>query len=278
MLNLVDQIEGFVDEGRTGLNTHRVVESLKFGMSARTRICDPSNDEDVARMETIPTKEFAKKIFRNLTDDTTHPPEYYNPVYDVDIDHGTSHNTVIDKDGMVVSLTSSINIVFGSGVMDPVTGVILNDEMDDFSKPGHPNYFGFWPSPYNYPAPGKRPLSSIAPTIIEDADGNFELALGGSGGSRIFGAVFQVIMGVDWGLDISQAIEYPRVHDQLFPAMVDVDSGMHEEGIKALLDRGHNVTVLDINRITSVIQGVMVRNGTIYAASDSRKNGIAAGY
>jgi gamma-glutamyltranspeptidase/glutathione hydrolase/leukotriene-C4 hydrolase len=94
----------------------------------------------------------------------------------------------------------------------------------------------------NYPAPGKRPLSSISPVIIEDSEGNFQLALGASGGSRIFPAVFQTILGVDWGLDISEAIEFPRLHDQLFPSLVDIDSGYPDNGIQALVDRGHNVS------------------------------------
>jgi len=241
-------------------------------------VSDAFRNSDEARMEQIPSKKYADYIRKNLTDDRTHPPEYYQPTYDVKIDHGTSHGTIIDREGMVVAITSSINLVFGSAVLDPVTGIILNDQMDDFSKPDQPNHFGLWPSPYNYPAPGKRPLSSISPVIIEDADGNVELALGGSGGSRIFPAIFQTILGVDWGLDISQAIEFPRLHDQLFPTLVDIDSGYPDDGIQALVDRGHNISVQDIHRITSVIQGIHVRDGIIYAASDSRKNGIAAGY
>jgi gamma-glutamyltranspeptidase / glutathione hydrolase / leukotriene-C4 hydrolase len=119
---------------------------------------------------------------------------------------------------------------------------------------------------------------------MEDEDGSFLLALGGSGGSRIFGAIFQVILGLDWGLDISQAIEYPRLHNQLYPTIVDIDSGYPLFGINALSERGHNIsglfpilfqayadgfTVLSINRITSVVQGVTVRNGTIYGAFPS---------
>jgi len=229
-------------------------------------------------MAEISSKKFAKLILRNLTDDRTHPPSYYNPTFNIKTDHGTSHGTIMDKDGMVVSVTSSINLVFGSWVLDSETGIILNDQMDDFSKPGEPDFSGLRPSPYNFPAPGKRPLSSISPTIIEDKEGNIELALGAAGGSRIFPAVFQTILGVDWGLDISQAIEFPRLHDQLYPALVDVDSGYPDEGIQGLIDRGHNVSVQDIHRITSDVQGILVRNRTIYAASDSRKNGIAAGY
>jgi gamma-glutamyltranspeptidase/glutathione hydrolase/leukotriene-C4 hydrolase len=140
-------------------------------------------------------------------------------------------------------------------------GSVLNRflvQMDDFSKPGLPNHFGLWPSPCkhpsrrdgfllslvldNYPAPGKRPLSSVSPVIMEDSDGNFQVALGAAGGSRIFPSVFQTILGLDWGLDISQAVEFPRLHDQLFPTVVEVDNGYPDEGIQALVDRGHNVS------------------------------------
>jgi len=278
MLNLVEPLDRFVEDGRTGLNTHRMVEALKFGFAARTRISDVISKADDRRMAEIPSKGYANLIRRNLTDSTTHSPAYYNPTFDIHEDHGTSHGSIIDKDGMVASVTSSVNLVFGSRVMDSETGIILNDEMDDFSKPGHPNYFGLWPSPYNYPGPGKRPLSSMAPTIIEDEKGNIELVLGASGGSRIFPAIFQTILGTDWGLDISQAIEFSRVHDQLLPTTVDIDIGYPEDGIQGLVDRGHNISVLDKYRITSVVQGIVVKNGTIYASSDSRKNGIAAGY
>jgi gamma-glutamyltranspeptidase / glutathione hydrolase / leukotriene-C4 hydrolase len=148
----------------------------------------------------------------------------------------------VDKNGMAVAITSTVNLIFGSQVLDPETGVILNDEMDDFSTPGVPNSFGLWPSPYNYPEPGKRPLSSTSPTIIENEDGSFYLALGGSGGSRIFGAVFQTILNLEWGLDLSKAIEYGRLHDQLYPIILDADSTYPEDLLRALVDRGHNVT------------------------------------
>lgn len=95
----------------------------------------------------------------------------------------------------------------------------------------------------NYPEPNKRPLSSTVPTIVEHADGSFYLALGGSGGSKIFPAVAQVLLGIDeWGLDASVAVEWGRVHDQLYPLEVEVDSTIAEEVIQALKNRGHNVT------------------------------------
>ncbi|RDB16957.1 Gamma-glutamyltranspeptidase 1 [Hypsizygus marmoreus] len=275
MLNLLEKYD--IAE-RNSLTIHRVIEILKFGFASRTKICDPTFNNNTARINAIPTKAFADLISSNITDDRTHPPEYYNPEYDIKIDHGTSHTSVVDKDGMAVALTSTVNLIFGSQVLDPETGIILNDEMDDFSTPGLPNGFGLWPSPYNYPEPGKRPLSSTVPTIIEHEDGSFFIAIGGSGGSRIFGAVFQVLLNLELGLDISAAIEFGRVHDQLYPLELDVDDVYPQEIIHALKGIGHNVTISDVNRVAAVVQAVVKTDGRIFAASDSRKNGIAAGY
>jgi gamma-glutamyltranspeptidase/glutathione hydrolase/leukotriene-C4 hydrolase len=96
--------------------------------------------------------------------------------------------------------------------------------------------------PVNYPEPGKRPLSSTVPTIIEHPDGSFFVAIGGAGGSRIFGAVFQTLINLDLGLDVSQAVESGRLHDQLFPLSVFADSVVPPDILDALRVRGHNVT------------------------------------
>lgn len=94
----------------------------------------------------------------------------------------------------------------------------------------------------NYPEPGKRPLSSTVPTIMENEDGTFYLAIGGSGGSRIFPAVFQVMLNLDWGMDVSGAIEYGRLHDQLYPTILDADNIIPTETLDVLREKGHNVT------------------------------------
>lgn len=94
----------------------------------------------------------------------------------------------------------------------------------------------------NYPEPHKRPLSSITPLIMERTDGSIYLAVGGSGGSRIFPAVFQTILNVDWGLNARDAVEYGRVHDQLYPTLVDIDDIYPLELIESLEHRGHNIT------------------------------------
>ncbi|KAF8906563.1 gamma-glutamyltranspeptidase [Gymnopilus junonius] len=278
LLHMLNLIEKYDMKEMNSLNVHRLLEVMKFGFAARTRVSDPNFTNLTERIDEIPLKLFADKIFPNITDDQTHPPEYYNPTFDVETDHGTSHTSIVDKNGLAVALTSTVNLVFGSQVLDPVTGIIFNDEMDDFSTPGTPNAFGLWPSPFNYPEPGKRPLSSTAPTIIENADGSFHLAIGGSGGSRIFPSIFQVLLNLDWGMDISQAIEFGRLHDQLYPLVVDADDVYPPEILQDLQNLGHNVTIYDINRVAAVIQAVQSDKNVIYAASDSRKNGIAAGY
>ena len=132
--------------------------------------------------------------------------------------------------------------------------------MDDFSTPGTPNAFGLYPSPCksilkvltrhwysrvyvdNYPEPGKRPLSSTVPSILENEDGTFYAAIGGSGGSRIFPAVFQVLLNLGWGMDVSAAIEHGRLHDQLFPTMGDADHTLPSAQLKGLQEMGHNIT------------------------------------
>lgn len=269
MLNLLEKYD-LTGEGRTGLNTHRLVEVIKFGFAARTRICDPAfvKDEDVRlSIAEIATKAYGARVSANVTDSSTHEVVYYNPVFDVPEDHGTSHVSVVDKNDMAVAITSTVNLIFGSRLLDRTTGILLNDEMDDFSTPGVPNAFGLWPSPYNYPEPGKRPLSSTVPTIVENADGSFYLAVGGSGGSKIFPAVMQVILGVDdWGMDVSSAIEAGRVHDQLYPTYVEVDSVIPEDVVDVLRSKGHNVTVMDIGRVAAVVQAVMRKGDTIYGS------------
>ncbi|OAX32362.1 hypothetical protein K503DRAFT_702145, partial [Rhizopogon vinicolor AM-OR11-026] len=117
-----------------------------------------------------------------------------------------------------------------------------------FAIPGTPNRLRLWLS-RNYPEPGKRPISSTVPITIENADGSFYLAIGASGGERIFGSVLQVILDLDWGMDVNEVIETGRVHNQLYPLDVDVDDAVPGSLLNALRERGHNVTVSDINRV-----------------------------
>jgi len=249
------------------------------GYAQRTELGDPDYTDLAAKIQNILSKDTAGLIRANISDAHTFPVEYYNPHWEPIENHGTTHMSTVDQDDMAVALTSTVNLVFGSKLIDPKTGIILNDEMDDFSIPGTANAFGLQPSPYNYPEPGKRPLSSCVPTIVE-RDGKFEMALGGSGGSRILTSVLQTMLNVyNHDLNIMEAIEAPRVHHQLMPDVVDIESGYAKVEVQFLGTRGHNVTVSDIALAKAEVQAVMREtDGAIYAASDSRKHGIAAGY
>ncbi|CAG8502504.1 8218_t:CDS:10 [Paraglomus occultum] len=281
LINILNILEGYelkVD-GPTQVNVHRIVEALKYGFARRTELGDPDFVNNTANMAEMLTKDFASLQRGNISDDTTFDPEYYNPRFDVQETHGTTHVSVMDKDGQAIALTSTVNLVFGSLVLDQKTGILLNDEMDDFSIPGTPNFFGLYPSPFNYVAPAKRPLSSSVPAIIEN-NGEVEMVLGASGGAKIITATLQAIINVyDFNMNILKAIDAPRVHHQLLPNQVIIESGYPQELIEGLVLRGHNVTVVDISQGMSEVQAVMrFKDGLLNAASDFRKNGMAAGY
>ncbi|KAI9635467.1 putative gamma-glutamyltranspeptidase 1 precursor [Dioszegia hungarica] len=263
------------------LNVHRFIESLKFAFAARSEVTDPAFVKDPERLDRFYQSGWADDVRAKITDNSTHKVDYYGMEFDHIEDHGTTHLSVVDQWGGVAAVTSTVNLIWGSHVMCPETGVIFNDEQDDFAVPGAPDAFGLPPSPWNYPAPGKKPMSSTSPTIILSPSGSLYATLGGSGGSRIFGSLAQVLLHLDAGLDISQAIEKPRYHSQVVPNVTTIEvgpEGAPERVLKGLRERGHVVGEFDINLGVSEIQGIVVQNGTIWASSDSRKNGISAGY
>ncbi|KAG0226111.1 hypothetical protein BGW41_004270 [Actinomortierella wolfii] len=279
LLNILERYNVGRDKSLAPIEVHRLIEAMKFGYAQRTDLGDPDFVDLESTIDHIISKDTAAHIRHNISDKHTFPVEYYDPHWGPIENHGTTHMSTVDEHNMAVALTSTVNLLFGSKLLDPNTGIILNDEMDDFSIPGRSNAFGLYPSPFNYPAPGKRPLSSCVPTIIE-RDGEFELALGGSGGSRITTSVLQTILNVyNHGMNIMEAIESPRVHHQLMPNVADFESGYSAKAIDFARSRGHNVTVSDIRLAKAEIQGVMrLEDGYAYAASDSRKHGVAAGY
>ncbi|KAF9111458.1 hypothetical protein BGX27_004910 [Mortierella sp. AM989] len=279
ILNILERYELGRYKENANVEAHRLVEAMKFGYAQRTELGDPDFTDLESKIQSILSKDTAGLIRANISDAHTFPVEYYNPHWGPIDNHGTTHMSTVDRDNMAVALTSTVNLVFGSKLLDPKTGIILNDEMDDFSIPGTPNAFGLQPSPYNYPEPGKRPLSSCVPTIVE-RDGQFELALGGSGGSRILTSVLQTMLNIyNREYNVMEAVEAPRVHHQLMPNVVDIESGYSSSETKFLGTRGHNVTVSDILLAKAEVQAVMREtDGFVYAASDSRKHGIAAGY
>ncbi|GAW09977.1 gamma-glutamyltranspeptidase [Lentinula edodes] len=282
LLHMLNLMEGYNFTRRNGLDTHRMVEAMKFGNAEKSRMSDPRYRYDTTLIDEIHTKQFADEIRERIDDQRTQPAEYYRPLYTLRPDPGTSHVSVIDSTGMMVSVTSTVNWYWGAQILDPVTGIVINNQMNDFSTFNETNIFGEFPARWNLPQPGKRPLSSICPTIVENEDGSPFIAIGASGGPTIFPAVFQTLINlIDYHLDPSEAIEFGRLHNQLRPESTIADETYRADILDALERRRHNIEVADIYRNgSSCVQVVMrdPKSGLLLGASDSRKNGIAAGY
>jgi gamma-glutamyltranspeptidase / glutathione hydrolase len=156
----------------------------------------------------------------------------------------TTHYSVLDADGNAVSVTTTLNKAFGSDVTAPGLGFLLNDEMDDFaSKQGAPNLFGLIQGPANSIAPGKRPLSSMAPTIVLK-DGKVRMVLGSPGGARIITTVGDILLStVDEGLNIQAAVDAPRFHHQYLPDVLYLEPGFSDSTIEGLGALGYSVNV-----------------------------------
>lgn len=193
----------------------------------------------------------------------------------------TTHFTIVDAAGNAVSNTYTLNGGFGSGVVAKGTGVLLNNEMDDFtSKPGEPNMFGAIQSERNAIAPRKRPLSSMTPTFVLRPDGTLYFALGTPGGTTIINTVLQVISNViDHGMNLQAAIDSPRIHHQWLPdKILDEPLGLSADTRRALEARGHKFA--SEPNYMSDAQGIMIEEKTNMrlGASDARQDGAAVGY
>ncbi|CAG8781406.1 6134_t:CDS:2, partial [Racocetra persica] len=220
------------------------------------------------RINEIISKEYAARIRANISDTHTFVPSHYDPEYATLEDHGTTHISVVDADEMAVSMTATLNHFWGSQVMDPNTGILFNDQMDDFAIPIPPTIERFWPAPHNFPAPGKKPMSSTSPTIIERPDGRFEMAVGASGGTRIMSAVTQTLLNIyEFNMNVLEAIDYPRLYHPLLPNELFVESGFPFEILEQLIKIGHVVKIHSIYNRGYGCQVQCVRkfeNGTIH--------------
>ncbi|MEQ1728986.1 MAG: gamma-glutamyltransferase [Vicinamibacterales bacterium] len=191
----------------------------------------------------------------------------------------TTHYSVVDAAGNAVAVTYTLNGGYGNGITVPGLGFLLNNEMDDFSaKPGTPNMFGLVQGERNAIAPGKRPLSSMTPTILLK-DGRLFMTVGAPGGSRISTAVLQVILNVvDFGMNIQDAIDAPRVHHQWMPDRLSIERGVSPDTVDLLKSRGYDV---DYNAGVVLAQtaAIVSDGGWLQGGSDGRSAaGKAAGY
>jgi gamma-glutamyltranspeptidase/glutathione hydrolase len=190
----------------------------------------------------------------------------------------TTHYSIADEQGNVVAVTYTLNNGYGSKVTVPGAGFLLNDEMDDFaSKPGSPNLFGLVQGEANAIAPGRRPLSSMVPAIVLK-DGKPFLALGAPGGSRIITAVLQVMLNViDFGMNIQDAIDFPRIHHQWKPDQLDIERGISPDSIALLKKAGYPIEETKPVVIARV-EAILLSDGWLQGGHDERGSGKAAGY
>jgi len=247
---------------------HLLAEAMKHAFADRAQyLGDP--DFVSIPVQKLLSNDHVAWIRGRFSSVRTHPPEFYGLAASQRERGGTTHFGVLDRSGNAVSCTLTINTQFGSKVLVPKTGIVLNNEMDDFSiHPGVPNVYRLVGAEANAIAPRKRPLSSMSPTILLEGD-RPELIVGASGGPRIISATFQAILNaVDFGMLVDKVVESPRVHHQWMPNEMAVEKGI-PPGVREALERiGHQLR--EANSL-GVVQAILVQGGKTTAAADPRK-------
>ncbi|XP_065684540.1 glutathione hydrolase 1 proenzyme isoform X1 [Hydra vulgaris] len=277
--------EDFTTFDKKVLNYHRMVEAFKFSYATRPFLGDPDKNPSVNRtafnklIADILDDNHAEQKRLKINDSVTRENKFYSKFFTNTQDSGTTHVSVIDKEGNAVSATDTINYAFGAKFCSVTSGICFNNELADFFIKS--NVIENYPTTAaNFPGPGKRPLSSTCPTIIVNNEGNVVMIVGGSGGTKITLSTAWVIMKVLWlGYSLEDAINDVRVYHTFSPSYIQSETTSNfkipinlMEGLKK---KGHKFK--DSTR-HSVIQGIYVKDGKIYAKSDPRKQGEAAGY
>jgi gamma-glutamyltranspeptidase/glutathione hydrolase len=274
MLNVLQQFPIDKLGHNTAQTIHLMAETMKRAYSDRSEyLGDP--DFYKVPIKALTSKDYAQKIASQITMNKTTPSAEIKPgklaPYESD---QTTHFSVVDKWGNAVSNTYTLNFSYGSGLVAKGTGILLNNEMDDFSaKPGVPNGYGLVGGDANAVEGNKRPLSSMSPTIVMK-NGKPFLVTGSPGGSRIITTTLQIIMNViDHGLNIAEASNAARVHHQWLPDELRVESSLNRDTISLLEAKGHKVKVQSAMGST---QSIMVTEQGIFGASDPRHAGSEA--
>jgi gamma-glutamyltranspeptidase/glutathione hydrolase len=280
LLETLNILEGFpLPEMKQGsaLSLHLMIEAMKRAYADRAHyLGDPAFV--TAPVATLMTKEYAAKQRANIDPDHTTPwkDQLLAQTTPAPSHEGsnTTHFSVVDGNGNAVSNTYTLNYPYGVGLVADGTGVLLNDELDDFTAAlGASNAFGLVGFEANLPAPGKRPLSSMTPTIVLK-DGKVVLVTGSPGGSRIISAVLQVVLDVlDYHMDVAAAVAVPRLHHQWMPDEVRIEHGFPPDVIAALAAKGH-VVKAPLGQ-TSANSIAVTENG-LFGAPDPRTRGSTA--
>jgi gamma-glutamyltranspeptidase/glutathione hydrolase len=254
---------------------HLVTEAMKLAFADRAAYMGDSDFVEVP-IEKLISKQYANTQRSRMNVDTS---TRIAAPGQIPVDAGTTHLSVTDASGRAVALTMTINTPFGSGITVPGTGVVLNNEMDDFAvAKGTPNSYGLIDTRgANLVAPGKRPLSSMTPTIL-DRDGKLFMVSGSPGGPRIISTTLLTILNVvDWKMDPQAAAAAPRFHHQWEPNRLKVEPDTSDEVIRALEARGHEVELSPRHWSAAEVIVVDPETGIHLGGADPRSDGAAIG-
>lgn len=280
LLQMLNTLEAF-DLTAWGANSakavHHQTEAMKWAYADRSKhLGDP--DFVAVPVNGLIDKTYGQLLAQRIKPEQATPSTEILPREHFDDEsRDTTHYSIIDADGNAVSNTYTLNFSFGSGITVPGTGILLNNEMDDFSaKPGVPNAYGLIGGEANAVAAGKRPLSSMTPTIVL-RDGVPFLVTGSPGGSRIITTVLQSIINVvDHGMNVAEAVHQPRMHHQWQPDKLFVEPGFNADTVRMLEAKGHEVVP---SRTMGSVNAVLWDGQHFFGAADPRKpDASAVGY
>ncbi|RLV57858.1 gamma-glutamyltransferase [Parashewanella curva] len=276
MLNVLENFPIKKYGANSAQTIHVMAETMKRAYADRSEyLGDPSFYK--VPVKQLTSKEYAKHIAKHISMNKAKPSSEIKPGKLAPYESAqTTHYSVIDKWGNAVSNTYTLNFSYGSGLVAKGTGILLNNEMDDFSaKPGAPNGYGLVGGDANSIEPGKRPLSSMTPTIVFKGNKPF-LVTGSPGGSRIITTVMQIIMNViDHNMNIQEATNSPRIHHQWLPDEIRTERSLNGDTIRLLESMGHKVSIKSSMGST---QSIEVSDQGLFGASDPRRSGKAVGY
>jgi gamma-glutamyltranspeptidase / glutathione hydrolase len=246
---------------------HLITETMKHAFADRAQyLGDP--DFVKAPVSVLTSKDYGMWIRGRISAAKTHPTRYYGLVNFKPELGGTTHFSVMDRFGNAVACTVSVNTRFGSKLLVPSTGIVLNNEMDDFAIHSSGNVYGLVGNEANSLQSRKRPLSSMSPTIILQGE-RPEVVVGGAGGPRIISATLQTILNVlDYRMPVAKAVEAPRVHHQWLPDQLNLEREIPIETKRSLERRGHAVRERDA---LGVVQAITAGQDGIKGAADPRK-------
>ena len=271
ILEILNILEGYPlgeFQHNSGFYLHLLSEAMKHAFADRAQFLGDSDFVHVP-VGKLTAKNYAEWIRKRIAPDKTRPPTFYGYFNFHSEQGGTTHFSVIDRFGNAVAVTQSVNTRFGSKLLVPKTGIVLNNEMDDFSiHPDVGNVYGLVGNQANSLQPNKRPLSSMSPTIILRKD-QPELVVGAAGGPRIINATLQTILNVvDFHMPVKAAVAAPRIHHQWLPDRLNIEPKISAEARDALKQRGHT---LREQASLGVVQAITLEAATINGAADPRK-------